>query len=108
LTTTRRKTSKSSIRLTCSLTEKRQRLPPGGSAHPGVKAVSRDRGGTYAEAAREAAPLATQIADRFHLAQNLAETLGRIMRREYPTIEQIFGVQAQDLQSPDPSLPLAF
>ena len=75
-------------------------------AHPGVKVISRDRGGTYAEAAREAAPLATQIADRFHLSQNLGETLERIMRREYPTIEQIFGVQAQDVQSTDPSLPL--
>jgi len=81
-------------------------LQLGGSAHPGVKTISRDRGGTYAEAAREAAPLATQIADRFHLSQSLGETLERILRREYPTIEQIFGVQAQDLQSPDPSLPL--
>ncbi|GHO64567.1 transposase [Ktedonobacter sp. SOSP1-52] len=75
-------------------------------AHPGVDVISRDRGGTYAEAAREAAPLATQIADRFHLSQNLGETLERILRREYPTIEQIFGGTAQRLQQPDRSLPL--
>jgi transposase len=76
-------------------------------AHPGVKAISRDRGGTYAEAAREAAPLAIQVADRFHLSQNLGETLERILRREYPVIEQIFGVVAQDKMQPvDPSLPL--
>jgi transposase len=75
-------------------------------AHPGVKVVSRDRGGSYAEAAREAAPLAIQIADRFHLSQNLGETLERILRREYPLIGQIFAVQAQGEQSVDPSLPL--
>jgi transposase len=75
-------------------------------AHPGVRVISGDRGGTYAEAAREAAPLATQIADRFHLSQNLAETLERILRREYPTIEQIFSGAAQSMQPADPSLPL--
>lgn len=75
-------------------------------AHPGVSMISRDRGGTYAEAAREAAPLAIQIADRFHLSQNLGETLERILRREYPSIEQIFGEAAQGTQPADPSLPL--
>jgi transposase len=74
-------------------------------AHPGVNMISRDRGGTYAEAAREAAPLAIQIADRFHLSQNLGETLERILRREYPTIEQVFGGAAQGLASTDLSLP---
>jgi transposase len=75
-------------------------------AHPGVKLISRDRGGSYAQAAREAAPLATQSADRFHLSQNLGETLERVLRREYPTIEQIFLGAAQAPTPPDPSLPL--
>lgn len=75
-------------------------------AHPGVKLISRDRGGSYAQAAREAAPLATQVADRFHLSQNLGETLERILRREYPLIEQIFGGPAQRAQPVEPSLPL--
>lgn len=74
-------------------------------AHPGIKAISRDRGGVYAEAAREAVPLAIQIADRFHLSQNLGETLERVLRREYPTIEQIFAGESQDISSPDTSLP---
>jgi transposase len=43
-------------------------------AHAGVKVVSRDRGMTYADAAREALPEAIQVADRFHLSQNLGET----------------------------------
>ncbi len=75
-------------------------------AHPGVKLISRDRGGSYAEAAREGAPLATQIADRFHLSQNLGETLERALRREYPTIELIFAGVPQETPSTDPSLPL--
>jgi transposase len=72
-------------------------------AHPGIKAVSRDRGTTYAEAAREALPEAIQIADRFHLSQNLGETLERLLRRLYPGIQDIFG---QSAPVADPSLPL--
>lgn len=49
--------------------------------HPDLMAVSRDRGGEYASAAREGAPQAMQYADRFHLLKNLRESLEGLLAR---------------------------
>jgi len=50
-------------------------------AHPEIKLVSRDRGGDYAAGAREGAPQATQIADRFHMYKNLVEAVELMLAR---------------------------
>ena len=46
-----------------------------------MEVVSRDRAGLYAEGAREGAPQARQVADRFHLLQNFRETVERQLGR---------------------------
>lgn len=54
--------------------------------HPDVEINSRDRAGTYADGASRGAPQAQQVADRFHLLQNIRETTERLLDREMKAI----------------------
>jgi transposase len=70
--------------------------------HPGTQIVSRDRASSYAEAARRAAPGAVQIADRWHLLNNLSEAL-RIALEPH---RRILAQAAQTSQLPDLTEPV--
>lgn len=54
--------------------------------HSGIEVLSRDRSKTYRQGMSQGAPDAVQVADRFHLLQNLVEPL-----------EQVFGTHRQAL-----------
>jgi len=59
---------------------------------PSIELIARDRDGVYADASRQGAPQARQIADRFHLVQNLRDRIEQHLsgRRQRPVnpIEQ--------------------
>ncbi len=56
-----------------------------------VKTVTRDRASAYAKAVEEILPDCMQIADRFHLHQNLMEAVHKILNREVPATTAMIG-----------------
>lgn len=61
------------------------------SEHPGIKIVSRDRGGGYGEAATRAIPDAIQVADRWHLMENASAAFLDAVRRSMRGIRTAIG-----------------
>src|SRR6266849_3687030 len=60
--------------------------------HQEIEVVSRDRASAYADAVKRALPHATQVADHYHLVQNLREHLQRFLDRKrscLPEVEDI-------------------
>jgi transposase len=64
-------------------------------AHPGVEILSRDRSKTYRRGMNEGAPDAIQVADRFHLMQNLEETLEKVFKGEAQALKIVEKAQLQ-------------
>ena len=61
------------------------------SEHPGIKIVSRDRGGGYGEAVSRALPEAIQVADRWHLMANASAAFVDAVRRSMRDIRAAIG-----------------
>ena len=59
-------------------------------AHPGVEVISRDRSPVYADGAKRGAPTAVQVADRFHLLQNLRTAFENLLCRQTSVLKHSY------------------
>jgi transposase len=66
--------------------------------HPGVEVVARDRATVFAQAMRDGAPKARQVADRWHLLHNLGGALRTAVDRHRGAVSTAGGIERS---SPD-------
>ncbi len=75
--------------------------------HPGIEILSRDRSKTYRRGMNDGAPQALQVADRFHLVQNLSETLEKTLSGYAAELKAIEHAQRQSLAAAAPDTVVA-
>lgn len=77
------------------------------AAHPSVEVIARDRASIYTEALATGAPQAQQVADRWHLTQNLGTTLQELLGRHSGALREVARqlTAQRTLPSSEPSSP---
>jgi transposase len=63
---------------------------------PEIEMVSRDRSNQIREGIDQGAPQAIQVADRFHLLQNLTETIYKVIQPKQKRIKELFKTETAD------------
>ena len=71
--------------------------------HPKIKKIARDRASAYASAINEILPDCIQVADRFHLFENIIEYLKDIFYSEMP--DKIFIKENKIMEEPPAKIP---
>jgi transposase len=62
--------------------------------HPSVAVVVRDRAGAYADGARQGAPQAIQVADRWHLLRNAGDALRGVLEHHHRQLDEAAQIAA--------------